>query len=271
MSYNTITYEMDDRLAVITLNRPKRLNALSIELCEDVKDAARRADADSQIRVLVITGAGGKAFSAGYDIKDEDEAMKESVEEWWENLNFDYDFTFSVWNCSKPVIAMIDGYCLAGGLEFAQMCDLRYCSDDSRFGVVETRFAAGVVTMIMPWIIGPRCRELIYTGDMIDAEEAFRLGLANGVFPKTDLQDKVLEIAKRMSQVSLACLKFNKRSIHHAYESMGFHAAMRYGVAISTLLDSTKTPEFLEFDTVRREKGLRAALDWRDAQFRRHE
>jgi enoyl-CoA hydratase/carnithine racemase len=271
MSYNTILYETDERVAIITLNRPKRLNALSLELCGEVEDAVRRADKDPDIRVLVITGAGGRAFSAGYDIKDDDEAMKDSVEEWWENLNEDYDFTFSVWNCSKPVIAMIEGYCLAGGLEFAQMCDIRYAADDARFGVVETRFSTGVVTMVMPWLIGPRCRELIYTGDRIDAEEAFRLGLVNRVFPKKDLRAEVMKIAKRMSQVSLACLKFNKRSVHHAYESMGFHGAMRYGVAISTLLDSTKTPELQKFDSIRRQDGLKAAIKWRDEQFARYE
>ncbi len=243
------------------MNRPERLNALRLELCGEVTDAVRTADRDPDIRVLVFTGACGKAFSASYDIKDDDEAMKDGIDAWWENLNEDYDFTFSVWNCSKLVVAMIDGYCLAGGLEFAQMCDIRYCSERSRFGVVETRFSTGVVTMVMLWIIGQRCRELIFTGDMFDADEAFRLGLVNRVHSHASLRAEVIKTAKQISQVSLTCLQYNKRPIYHAHESMGFHAAMRYGVAISTLLDSTKTPEFLEFDEVRREKGLRAALD----------
>ena len=85
------------------------------------------------------------------------------------------------------MIAMIDGYCLAGALELAQMCDIRYCSDASKFGVVETRFSDGIATYIMPWILGNRCRELIYTGDTFDGERAFRLGLVDRVFPKTDL------------------------------------------------------------------------------------
>ena len=95
---------------------------------------------------------------------------------WRQRLQDGVEYTFSVWNCSKPVIAMIDGYCLAGGLEFVQMCDIRYASDTSHFGVVSTRFANGVATLAMPWIIGPHCRELIYSGDTIDASEALRLG-----------------------------------------------------------------------------------------------
>jgi len=269
--YETILYETDERVAIISFNRPEQLNAFSLELCGEVMDAVKRADEDPEIRVLVVAGAGEKAFSAGYDIKDEDEAMKSSVADWWENLNQDFDFTFAPWNCSKPVIAMIDGYCLAGGLEFAQMCDVRYCSDVSSFGVVETRFSAGIVTLAMPWIIGPRCRELIYSGDTFGAEEAHRLGLVDRVFPKRELKAETVKRAKRMSQVAMACLQYNKRAINNTYESMGFNAAMRYGVAIATLSDSTATPEFAEFDRVRREKGFKAALQWRDSQFKKYE
>ncbi len=271
IQYNAIRYETDERVALISFHRPKQLNAFSLELCAEVMDAVARADRDPSIRVLVVTGSGGRAFSAGYDIKDDDEAMKSSVEEWWENLNQDFDFTFAPWKCSKPVIAMIDGYCLAGGLEFAQMCDVRYCSEASRFGVVETRFSAGIVTMAMPWIIGARCRELIYSGDTFGADEAFRLGLVDRVFAREALHEETMKRAKRMSQVALSCLQYNKRAINNTYESMGFNSAMRYGVAIATLSDSTVTPEFAEFDRVRRERGLKAALEWRDAQFRKYE
>jgi enoyl-CoA hydratase/carnithine racemase len=271
MAYETITYEQDDRIAIITLNRPKRMNALSLQLCAEVTEAVGVADKDDSVRVLVITGAGGKAFSAGYDIREGDEGMKQSIEEWWERLYHDLQFTYTVWNCSKPVIAMIDGFCLAGGLEFAQMCDTRYCSEDSKFAVIETRFSAGVATMVMPFILGPRCRELIYTGDMIDAQEALRLGLVSRIFPKDALRDEVMKIAKRMSQVALACLQWNKRSINNAYDSMGFRPAMNYGVAASTMLDSIETPEFREFDGIRRAKSFKEALKWRDEQFARYE
>jgi enoyl-CoA hydratase/carnithine racemase len=271
MSYESITYEQDERLAIITLNLPKRLNALSRRLCAEVSEAVKRADADPLVRIVIVTGAGERAFSVGYDIADGDEGMQQSVDGCWGNLNFDYDFAFSVWNCSKPVIAMIDGYCLAGGLELALMCDIRYCSERSTFGVVESRFAAGSAALAMPWIIGQHSRELIYSGKTIDAAAAYRMGLVNEVFSESEIRTEAIRRSKGMSQVALACLQYNKRALNGTMEAMGFHAAMRYGVSMTTLMHSTKTPEFEEFDAIRREQGFKAALKWRDAQFAPYE
>jgi enoyl-CoA hydratase/carnithine racemase len=166
---------------------------------------------------------------------------------------------------------MVNGWCLGGALEFAQMCDIRYCSDDSKFAVIETRFSFGIVTLIMPWVMGARCRELIYTGDTIGAEEALRLGLVNRVFPKAELRRETLKIAKRMSQVAEACLQWNKRAINHTYETMGFDAAMRYGVEACSILDAIETPEARQFEALRRAEGLGSALRWRDGLFAKYE
>jgi enoyl-CoA hydratase len=133
--------------------------------------------------------------------------------------------------------------------------------------VIETRFAAGVATMAMPWVIGPLARELIYTGDMIDAQTALRIGLVNRVFPKADLEAEVMKIAKRMSRVALAALQWNKRAINHTYETMGFGAALKYAVEACAIMDSVGTPEMQRFDELRRTDGLQAALAWRRAQF----
>ncbi len=271
MAYEFLTVEIDERVATITLNRPERYNALNEGLCREVIAAMRQIDGDPEVRVALITGAGGKAFSVGYDIKDADEAMKEDIGEWAERLRFDLDFTSSLWRCSKPVIAVIDGYCLAGGLELAQMADIRYCSDRSQFGVVETRFSAGISTLAMPYLIGSRCRELIYTGDVVDAGEALRLGLVSRVFPADELREATLKIARRMSQVALACLQWNKRALNNAVDCMGFQNALGYGVTACTIMDSIRTPEFMEFDRRRRQDGLKAALKWRDEQFARFE
>jgi enoyl-CoA hydratase len=267
VGYETLLYRADDRVAVITLDRPERMNALSQKLCAELPAAIQAADQDPDVRVVVITGAGGKAFSAGYDIKESAEAPKRNLAEWRDRLNRDLVFTFAPWNCSKPVIAMISGYCLAGALEFAQMCDTRYCSDDSKFGVVETRFSNGIATYIMPWILGNRCRELIYTGDTFDADRAFRLGLVDRVFPKAALEAETMKIAKRMSRVALAALQWNKRAINNTFDTMGLRAALQYGVEACSLLDAQGTPEYSTFDEIRRTKGLGEAMKWRDAQF----
>ena len=274
MDYKTITYGVDDRVAVITFNRPERMNAMSLELCAEVKHAVQAADDDRDVRVVIVTGAGGKAFSAGYDLDDPAEAAvrgKRTPSDWRDRLNHDLQYTYSVWRCSKPVVCMINGYCLAGALEFAQMCDLRYCSDDSKFGVVETRFSNGIATLAMPWVIGPLSREYIYTGDMFGAEEALRIGLVNRVFPKADLEKETMKIAKRMSRVALAALQWNKRAVNTTFEAMGFNAAMQYGVEACSLLDATETPEFKAFEEIRKAKGLTEAIKWRRALFAPYE
>jgi enoyl-CoA hydratase/carnithine racemase len=269
--FETILYEVDDRIAVITFNRPDRMNAMSIKLCEEVSAAIAQADADDNIKVVIVTGAGGRAFSAGYDIKDDPDDKMELgnagvVEGRW-RLNHDLQYTYSPWRCSKPVIAMIDGYCLAGALEFAQMCDIRYASEDSQFAVIETRFANGVATLAMPWILGARCREIIYTGDKISADEALRIGLINRVFPKDELRDQTIRIAKRMALIALPTLQWNKRAINHTFETMGFSAALQYGLEACVMMDATPSPESVRFGEISRAEGLTAAIRWRDGQF----
>jgi enoyl-CoA hydratase len=268
--YESITYEADDRVAIITLNRPEKMNALTLGLCDEVVDAVQRFDADDDQRVMVIRGAGGKAFSAGYDLNEGAESQEvgeRGVDQWRWRLNHDLQFTYSVWRCNKPVIAMIEGYCLAGGLEFAQMCDIRYASDDSQFAVIETRFSNGVATLAMPWVIGQMSRELIFTGDIIDAREALRIGLVNRVFPKADLERETMKIAKRMSRVALDSLRWNKRAINNTFETMGFNAALQYGLEACSIMDATQTPEYRAFQAVKLEKGLTEAIRWRRAQF----
>jgi enoyl-CoA hydratase len=197
MSYSELIYAVDARVATLPLNRPERMNALGKRLVEELIAAIAQADADDDVRVVVITGAGEKAFSVGYDIKESAEVPQRTLAEWRARMQKDLAFTYAPWDCSKPVICAINGFCLAGALEFAQCCDIRYCSSDASFGVVESRFSNGVATMIMPWLLGNRCRELIYTGDMFGADEAFRLGLVDRVFAKHALHDESLKIAKR--------------------------------------------------------------------------
>lgn len=269
--YTCLSYEVDERVALITLQRPQYLNALNRVLRAEIVEAVVAADADREVRVLVITGAGGKSFSTGYDLKEAAQSERKTLPEWYAYLERNHHFTESVWKCSKPVIAMIDGFCLAGGLEFAQMCDLRYCSDDAKFGVVETRFATGIATMIMPWIVGARCREMIFTGDTVDAREAERIGLVNRVYPKEQLREEVLKIAKRMSMVALHCLQWNKRSLNGVAQAQGFDAAMSQGILACTNMNATESPEFVQFDELRRSKGLKEALAWREAQFKRYD
>jgi enoyl-CoA hydratase len=268
-AFETIKYETDETVAIITLNRPDRLNAMSSELCVELATAIEQADADEEIKVLVVTGAGGRAFSSGYDIGDDSQpAVGEyGVADARVVMEHGLEFTYAPWRCSKPVIAMIDGYCLGGGLEFVQMCDIRYASDDAQFAVIETRFGTGLATMAMPWILGARSRELIYTGDRFGADQALEIGLVNRVFPKAHLRERTLRIAKRMGLVPLNTLQWNKRAINQAYETMGMGSALQYGLEACAIMDATPSPEYIEFDEVMRADGLKAAIKWRDSRF----
>ncbi|MFK4654153.1 enoyl-CoA hydratase/carnithine racemase [Bradyrhizobium japonicum] len=270
MDFQFLKYEADERVATITFNDPRRYNAINSVMKKEFRTAIAKAGNDEDIRVIILTGAGGKAFSTGHDLGAAD-ASQRSVMDWRNRIADHSDFAYSVWACPKPVIAQIEGYCLGGALEFAQMCDIRYCSDDSKFGVVQSRFSVGVGTLAMPWIIGARCRELIYTGDTIGANEAKEMGLVNRVFPKDRLQVETTKIAKRMSLIATECLQWNKRAINQTYDIMGFHAATTYGIEACAMLQAIDPPEYKEFQRIRQEKGMKEALNWRDAPFKQFE
>lgn len=271
MPYETITYAVDDRVAVIALNRPQRLNAFTPEMCVEVVAALRAADADAEVRVVVIEGAGGRAFSSGYDLAATAGRRLETAADWRAYLEEFEPFAFSPWECSKPVFAMIDGYCLAGGFELALMCDVRYASQGSRLGAVEARFSAGVSTLILPWIIGAHARELIYSGDIIDAAEALRVGAINKALPKEALRAETMKAAKRMARVATATLQWNKRALNRSFEIMGLREALREGLEACVENNVAKSPETDTFRRLVREEGLEAALKWRKGLFAPYE
>jgi enoyl-CoA hydratase/carnithine racemase len=269
--YETVELSFDERVAIITLNAPQTLNAISLKMSEEFPAALKQAEDNSDIRVIMVKGAGGRAFSSGYDIAEETDGARYTPATWAARLEHDLTFTLAVWDCKKPTLAAIEGYCLAGGMEFAGMFDIRYCSDDAKFGVVDTRFSTGVSTLILPWLVGARCREIIYTGDMFDAARAERMGFVERVFPKDSLHAEVLKIAKRMSMVAIECLSVNKQAINQTFEIMGLMAALKAGNASAALRNSMDTPEYRQFDEIKREQGMKAALKWRAAQFKPYE
>jgi enoyl-CoA hydratase/carnithine racemase len=270
MTYKTLLIEIDDLVASLTINRPDRMNAISDEMTVEYRHAIAALDKDDAVRVIVLRGAGERAFSAGYDLKDYPGA-KRTVEQLNDRYADQQNFLLSTWRCSKPVIAMIDGYCLAGGLELALCCDIRYCSHGSRIGVLESRFAGGIGTLMVPWIIGHKCRELIYTGDTLDAPEALDIGLVDRVFAKETLAEETFRIAKRMSRVAASCQRWNKRAINQTFETMGMMTALRHGIDIASILRAAGSPERDKFDDLRTNESLEAALQWRAAQFAPYE
>ena len=258
----------------LTLNRPDVLNALNSELVEALSDALRRAATEDGPRVLVIRGS-GRAFCAGYDLKEEAELERErggplDAAGWREALAADVGHMLELFDHPKPVIAQVHGYCLAGGCDLMMMCDLAVASGDAIFGEPEIRFGSGVVTMVMPWLIGARkAKELLFTGeDRIPAEEALRVGLVNRVVPRDELDERTLELAQSIAMLDPVGISLTKRSINRAWEAAGFREALTANVDIDAVIESAEVPERKEYNRIREEKGLRAAIEWRDARFR---
>ncbi|HYZ11574.1 MAG TPA: enoyl-CoA hydratase-related protein [Actinomycetota bacterium] len=257
----------------LTLNRPEVLNALSTELVEELSAALTRAAKDDDARVVVIRGA-GRAFCAGYDLKEEAEQHAEhgtpDAAGWRDELTRSVDRMLELFDHPKPVIAEVHGYCLAGGCDLMMMCDLAVASDDALFGEPEIRFGSGVVTMVMPWLIGARkAKELLFTGeDRIPAEEARRTGLVNRVVPPDRLEEETLALANQIAVLDPVAISLTKRSINHAWEKAGFREALMANVELDAQIESAEVSERIEFNRIRQEQGLKAAIAWRDARFR---
>jgi enoyl-CoA hydratase len=257
----------------LTLNRPERLNALSNELVETLSAALTRAAEDDAVRVLIIAGS-GRAFCAGYDLKEEAEHEKEhgplDVAGWRAALAHDANRMLELFDHPKPILAQVHGYCLAGGCDLMMMCDLAVASDDAMFGEPEIRFGSGVVTMVMPWLLGARtAKELLLTGeDRIPADEAKRIGLVNRVVPRDRLEDETLALANEIAILDPVAISLTKKSINRALEVSGFREALAANVDIDSVIEAAEVPERIEFRRIREKEGLKAAIAWRDARFR---
>jgi enoyl-CoA hydratase len=246
----------------LILNRPDKLNAISVEIREVLDAAIADAVADERVRVIVIAGA-GRAFCAGYDLS---EAAPGSAWGWREVLARDVEATMAIWRCPKPVIAQVHGYALAGGLELAMACDLIVAAEDSQLGEPEIRFGSAPVTLLMPYLIGQKkTRELLMTGDLVDGREAHRIGLVNRVVPADWLAAEVDVLADRLARVPGDVMEPTKLMLNRAMEAAGFLDAVAAGLDLQSFVNLSETAR--EFDAVVRRDGMKAALAWRDARY----
>ncbi|MFM9124856.1 MAG: enoyl-CoA hydratase/isomerase family protein, partial [Actinomycetota bacterium] len=221
MPDDLVLYDRRGPSAWITLNRPAKLNAMTYALIDQLEAAIDRAEADDEVRVVVVRGA-GRAFCAGYDLEQEAAELAPTITEWHEALARDVAVTMRLWSLSKPTIAAVHGWCLAGGMEVAMACDLMICTDDARFGEPEVRYGSGPVTLLMPFLLGERrTRELLLTGDTIDAATALDWGLANRVVPADRLEDEVAEWVARIAPTPLRVLQLTKQALNRAQKAAG--------------------------------------------------
>jgi enoyl-CoA hydratase len=188
---------------------------------------------------------------------------------WQEILDCDFRTIMRFWHLSKPTIAAVRGYCLAGGCELALACDITVAADDAIFGEPELKFGAGIVVMLLPWLVGPKlAKEVILTGmDRISAQDALRMAMINRIEPAANLEPAALKLARHIAAIDPMLVKRTKRAINRTFEIMGMMEALESALDIDLAIEGEGSVDKLRFMEIARRDGLKAAFAWRDARF----
>ncbi|MCL1961651.1 MAG: enoyl-CoA hydratase-related protein [Desulfovibrionaceae bacterium] len=257
---DTLLYEVRGNVAVITLNRPERMNTLGGSMKPDLARAFFEfARNDQRVRAVLVTGAGERAFCAGADIKERADGQPVGTD-YFVAQKATHDLFRNIEEFEKPVIAAINGVALGGGLEIALCCDIRWAASGARFGLPEIKLgvipAAGG-TQRLPRLIGEaRAKELILTADLIDAETALRYGIVSRVLPQAELMPAALELAQRIAEHPPLAVRFAKRAINR-----GMQADLDSG------LEYERYAAAMIIDSDDRKEGMRAFVEKRKPVF----
>jgi len=264
--FDTIRYEVDGPVATITLNRPDAANAQNSQLIDDLDAAFDRAEADADVRVVVLAAA-GKHFSAGHDLKEllagteHWAAMRDTPEgKLAHEQTMYFDKLVRIRDFRKVTIAAVQGTCSAAGLMLASMCDLIVAADDARFSNPVLRMSGvGVELLIEPWELGPRkAKEFLFCAETIGAEEAERYGLVNRVVPRADLAAAAREMADQVALVPPLTAEMVKESINHMVDGMGQRESWRYHFMLHQFVSNT--PTALAKVEARKQGGMDAVM-----------
>lgn len=273
MPYQTILYEKKDRIARITLNRPEKLNAINQTMINELEQAVVEANADPEVRVIILKGA-GRAFCAGFDLTGLHDGARErpAPSGHWDPF-VDYMWTtdtcakwMSMWRGRKPVIAQVHGWCIAGGTDMVLCADMIVAAEDARIGYPPARVWGSPTSFMWIYRLGVEwAKRLMLTGDNVDGKTAERIGLIGKAVPADKLEEEVESFARRMAQLPLSQLVSMKLIINQAYENMGLYTTQLLGSIMDGIMRNT--PEGLAFAKSLREKGVRASVGERDGPF----
>lgn len=268
----TVGYEVDDRIATLTLDRPERFNAIDDDMPGDLRAAVERADADEDVHVIVLTGA-GEAFCSGYDLQryaEEPRPTAGSQEMPWDPME-DYQLMYSntrdfmsLWRSDTPVVCKVNGPAVAGGSDIALCSDLIIMAEEAPIGYPPARVWGCPTTMMWVYRLGPAgAKRMLFTGDLIDGDEAADMGLVWEAVPGEELDDRVDELAHRIAGAPQNQLMMQKLVVNQAYENMGLATTQMF----ATLFDgmARHTPEGVAFKDRCEEVGFKQAVAERDS------
>ena len=263
-----VRYEVRDRKAYLTLNRPDRLNAITAEVARALRARVEQANEDPDVHVIVLQGE-GRAFSAGYDMKEYAEEGVDTQGEVWDPIR-DFammkrntDDFFTLWRSLKPTLAKVHGYAVAGGSDIALSCDLVVMADDARIGYMPARVWGCPTTAMWVYRLGAeRAKRMLLTGDTIDGRTAAEWGLVLQSVPADELDATVEALADRMASVPINQLAMQKLMVNQAYDNMGLQGTQ----ILATLFDgiTRHSPEGRWFQRFAAEHGFHEAVKWRD-------
>ena len=268
-----VLYEKDGRIGRITLNRPEAMNAIDGLLPVELADCVARANADPEVHVIVLSGA-GRAFCSGYDLAYYAQAVggegHEATQEMpWDPMK-DYDFMsrntelfMSLWRSHRPVIAKVHGFAVAGGSDIALCCDMIVMEDEAEIGYMPARVWGCPTTAMWVYRLGPeRAKRMLFTGDRIKGPEAERIGLVLKSVPGPDLDMEVERLAERMATVPVNQLMMQKLVVNQAIEAMGLKQTQMFATIFDGI--TRHSPEGITFKRRAEEVGWKQAVRERD-------
>jgi enoyl-CoA hydratase len=285
VSFDNILYEVEDRIARISLNRPETRNCLSFGMRRDIVSALREAEQDDNVSVVLIEGI-GPSFCSGYDLSGLGDASErphgdasERPHGWVASPHFDQwtdQFARSclrdwmtVFDLLKPVVAKVHGHCLAGGSELMSMCDITFVANDAVLGYPPMRGMSTPDVPYFPWKMNmAHAKYLQLTGNSVSGKEAAAIGWVAKSFPVEELEEQVMRELRPIARISPALLAANKASLNHAYEVMGMRVALQAAWQLH-LLSGTVRADAGGFADAAAAGGLKAALDWMNSAFQR--
>jgi enoyl-CoA hydratase len=265
MSTDFIRYERRGSIAVITLDRPEKLNAVNKAMIAQLGTALDAAEADAGVRAIVLTGE-GRAFAAGFDLDMEVESP--SPEGVRAALQNDLQIILRFWDSPKPTLAAVHGYCLGSAMELAIACDITIASAECRFGAPEVKFGSGIVAMLWPWLAGPKhAKYLLLSGDdRVTAAQVLDMGLINRVVPIGRALEETLDVAQRIAANDALAVKLTKQAINRSLDAAGLRQGLAQAHELNVTIETSETAESREFNAILKRDGAKAAIAWRSGK-----